>query len=128
MGKKLTIKELIAQKEALKSRKKKTANLFVESLEGEITIESPTSDIMLTAQSEGETDAVRADRYLVYKCVKDPNLSDKELQEAYGCVEPIDIVKEIFQPGEVSKIAVEIMNLGGYGNSVTKVASDLKNS
>lgn len=127
MGKKLTIKELIAQKEAIKKNKEKTATLYVESLGYEIVVTSPGKDVMLEAQEIGESDATKADDYLLLQCVKEPNLKDAELQKAYGCVEPTDIVREIFLDGEVSAIAMEIMKLAGYGSSVSKIGKDIKN-
>ncbi|SNR86066.1 Phage XkdN-like tail assembly chaperone protein, TAC [Anaerovirgula multivorans] len=127
MAKKLTIKELIKQKNDLKNKKEKPATLYVESLDSEIVVKAPSTDIILEAQSQGENDATRADKYIILECTKEPNLKDKELQEAYGCVEPLDIVEHIFAPGEISGIAVEIMSLAGYGNSVKRVVNDIKN-
>ena len=66
----------------------------------------------------GEDDATRADMYLVFECVVEPDLKDKSLHEAYGCADPIDIVNELFLPGEVAGIADKIMKLGGFGGSV----------
>jgi len=127
MGKKLTIKELMAQKEQLKNKKTETVDLYVDCLDAEITVVIPTASLILEAQSQGEVNKTRADYYLIFNSVKEPNLKDAELQNAYGCVEPLDIVENIFLPGEVSAIAGAIMDLAGYGTSVSKVGKEIKN-
>ncbi|SET55465.1 Phage XkdN-like tail assembly chaperone protein, TAC [Natronincola peptidivorans] len=127
MSKKLTIKELLAQKEQLKNKKAKVVDLYIESLDAEIAVVTPSTSIILEAQAEGERDAVRADTYLIFNSVKEPNLKDVELQKAYGCVEPLDIVEKIFLPGEISSIASEIMKLAGYGSVVSRAGKEVKN-
>ena len=127
MAKKLTIKELIAQKEQLKNKKSRTIDLYVESLDSEITVSSPSSALILEAQDVGEQDATRADAYIIFNCMKEPNLKDSELQTAYSCLEPLDIVEKLFLPGEVAAIASEIMKLAGFGSNVSKVGKEIKN-
>ncbi len=118
MSKKLTIEELIAQKEKLQKKKQNTLTLEIDSLDGEVTIKAPTNALLLEAQTMGQDDATKADVYLVYQCMVEPNLKDKKLQEAFKCVEPMDVVNEIFMPGEIASIADKIMGLGGFGNGV----------
>jgi hypothetical protein len=120
---KLTLKDLISKKEQVLNGKKKTADLYIKSLDSIITIEKPTIETVIDA-SKIDTGA-ESDKYLVYHCIVEPNLKDKELQKAYGCVEPTEILK-IFEDGEISSIAKECMNLAGYGGSVS-VVNDLKN-
>ena len=119
MSKKLTIQDLIAQKEKLLNKKLKKEVLFIKSFDGEITITAPSSSLILEAQDLGEDDPTRADVYMVYQCMVEPNLKDQKLQEAFDCVEPMDVVEEIFLPGEIASIASKIMGLGGFGDSVT---------
>lgn len=121
--KKLTLKELIAKKEQVLNGKKKTRNLYIKSLNAVITIEKPSIETIM--DSFKIEDGVESDKYLVYNCIIEPNLKDKELQQVYGCIEPIDILK-IFDDGEISSIAKECMNLGGYTESVS-VVDDIKN-
>lgn len=120
---KLTLKDLIAKKEQVLNSKKKTRNLYIKSLDGIITIEKPSVETIIDASKID--DGVESDKYLVYNCIVEPNLRDKELQKAYGCVEPSDILK-IFEDGEISAIAKECMNLAGYSGSVS-VVDDIKN-
>ncbi len=119
MSKKLTVQELIAQKEKLANKKQKKETLFIKSMDSEITIQAPTSSLILEAQERGADEATKADTYLVYQCMIEPDLKDKKLQEAFECVEPMDIVDLIFLPGEVASIADKIMTLGGFGGGVS---------
>lgn len=120
---KLTLKDLIAKKEQVLDSKKKTRNLYIKSLDGIITIEKPSIETIVDASKIDS--GMESDKYLVYNCIIEPNLKDKELQKVYGCIEPSDILK-IFEDGEISSIARECMNLAGYSGSVS-VVDDIKN-
>lgn len=117
---KITLDELIKRKQQVLAAKKKraTLELYVPSLDGSITIEEPDAAVIQDAagMEPGEGDA-----YLCYKCVKNPDLSSAELQTAYGCAEPTDIVQIIFKPGEIQQISVKCMELAGYTDSVKPV-------
>ena len=121
---KLTIQDLVSRKEQmLKSKKqKKTKDLYVKSLDGVITIVEPDAALARDAQEMEES----GDTYIVYSCVTEPCLKSKELQEAFGCVEPMEIVEKIFDVGEIPQIAVECIKLAGYIDGV-KPIDDLKN-
>lgn len=116
--KKVTLKDLIAKKEQIKNKKNETKQLFVSSLDGTITVQKPSRELCLEAL---DMDSQRGDTYLVYHCVIEPNLKDKELQDSFGCVEPIEIVEHIFEAGEVSSIAKELVKFAGYVDSVKEV-------
>ena len=120
---KITLKELLRRKEQMLESKKtpKTKELYVKSLDGTITVEGPTSALAKDAQEMEQGDA-----YLVFECVKDPCLKSKELQEAFGCVEPLEIVEKLFDPGEIPQISVECLRLSGYIDGVRAV-EDTKN-
>ena len=94
---KITLQELIRRKEQMleSNNKLKTKELYVASLDGTITIECPTSAMAKEAQ---EMD--NGDSYMVYQCVKEPCLKSKELRDAFCCIEPMEIVDKIFEPGE----------------------------
>ena len=107
----------------LESKKqKKTGTLYIKSLDGTITIEAPTADLARDAQ-----DMDNGDAYMVYSCVTEPCLKSKELQQAFGCVEPMEIVEKIFDVGEIPQIAVECLKLAGYVDGV-KAVEDIKNA
>ena len=120
---KITLQELIRRKEQMLESKKtpKTATLYVKSLDGTITIESPTSSIAKEAQ-----DMENGDAYMVYSCVTEPCLKSKELRDAFGCIEPMEIVEKVFEPGEVPQIAMECLKLAGYIDGV-KAVDEVKN-
>ena len=79
----LTLDEMIRRSEQVKEakNKNKTKELYVESLDGTITITKPTrnqvNDAMNMDAYSGESDA-----YLVYECVTEPPLKNKQLQQA----------------------------------------------
>lgn len=120
---KITLQELIRRKEQMLESKKtpKKAELFIKSLDGTITIESPTAALARDAQEMDNGDA-----YVVYSCVTEPCLKSKELQTEFGCVDPMEIVDMIFDPGEIPQIAMECLKLAGYVDGV-KVVNDIKN-
>ena len=120
---KITLEELIRRKEQMLEAKKKpkTASLYIKSLDGTITIESPTAALAREAQ---EMD--NGDTYMVYSCVTEPCLKSKELQQAFGCADPMEIVEKIFETGEIPQIALECLKLAGYVDGVKAVA-DAKN-
>lgn len=126
--KKLTITELIKNKEKITKGKPKTQDLYVDELDAVITIEKPERSLVLESieLAEDENYDGNGDEFLVYNIVVDPDLKDPELQKAYECVEPTDIVKKIFDPGTITSIAQEGMKLAGYTSKVTPV-DDLKN-
>ena len=121
---KITLAELIKRKEQVLEAKKnvKRARVYVKSLGGEIVIKAPTKSLA-TESAEMEKDG---DAHLVYECVAEPDLHSKELQEAYGCTYPEEIVEKIFDDGEISPIVMECMKLAGYIDSV-KLVEEVKN-
>jgi hypothetical protein len=129
MSKKLTIKDLLAQKAQLKQKKQRTQTLYVESLDAEIVIQEPSRALALEALEMAQDDmqSDKADPYLVYQCVVEPNLKDPQLQKEFGCVEPTDIVSMIFRSGEIGAISGHALQLAGFGQGVKKVDADLKN-
>ena len=121
---KITLQELIRRKEQMleSKRQPKTATLYIKSLDGTITIESPTAALARDAQEMDNGDA-----YMVYSCVTEPCLKSKELQTEFGCVDPMEIVDKVFEAGEIPQIAVECLKLAGYVDGV-KVVNEIKNS
>ena len=68
----------------------------------------------------------KADPFMVYNVVIEPNLKDSKLQKEFGCVEPTDIVEKIFEAGEMVQISKAGLELAGYHKGINKV-KDLKN-
>lgn len=117
---KLTLTELLRRKEQmLESKKtKKTIDLYVKSIDATITIKEPDGALCRDAN---DMDAGVGDKYLCYECITEPNLKSKEVQDAFGCTEPMDVVDIIFEPGEIPQIAIECMKLAGYMGGVEQV-------
>lgn len=117
---KLTLAELMRRKEQMLAAKKtkKTQDLYVKSIDSVITIEEPDGALCRDAN---DMEAGEGDKYLCFECIKEPNLKDKALQEAYGRAVPMDIVEVIFAPGEIPQIAIECMKLAGYMGGVEQI-------
>lgn len=117
---KITLEEILRRKEQMMNAKKtkKTAQIYVESLDGVIEITQPDDEVLADSTEMGGTEG---DTYAVYNCVTEPPLKSKELQKEFGCAEPTDIVKVVFESGEVSKIAQECIKLAGYANKVERI-------
>lgn len=117
---KLTLAELLRRKEQmLESKKtKKTQDLYVKSIDATITIEEPSGALCRDAN---DMEAGEGDKYMCFECIKEPDLKSKEVQEAFGCAVPMDIVDVIFAPGEIPQIAIECMKLAGYMGGVEAV-------
>lgn len=124
MNKTITVKDLISKKEEIKNRKNETTELFVKSLEGNITIKKPDRQLCLEAIEMEDTQ--RADIFVVYNCVVEPDLRNGDLAKAFDLVEPDEIVAAIFEPGEITNISKECLKFAGYLDSV-EVIKDLKN-
>ena len=107
----ISVKDLIAKKEALVNKKKELYDLTTSI--GVITV------LELTDAS---------DEYLIINSVVEPNLKDKALLEAYNCASPFDIVGKLFDAGEVYAISKAIMKTAGFGIDIeTKVHETVKN-
>ena len=117
---KLTLAELMRRKEQIVNAKKtkKTADLHINSLDAVITVEEPSGALCRDVQG---MEAGEGDKYMCYECIVEPNLKDAELQEQFGCANPMDIVDVIFAPGEIPQIAVECLKLAGYIDGVKAV-------
>ena len=117
---KLTLAELLRRKEQMIESKKvkKTQDLYIKSIDATITIEEPTGALCRDAN---DMEAGEGDKYLCYECIIEPNLKSKEVQDAFDCAVPMDVVDIIFAPGEIPQIAIECMKLAGYMGGVEAV-------
>lgn len=124
----VSIEDLLKQKEKIEQKNKVFKEIYVPSLDGKITILKPSRSLCLEALSMAQDDNLqeKADLFLVYNCVTNPDLKNPELQEAYGCKEPTEIVEKIFESGEIGSIATLCIQMAGYNDGV-KVVNDLKN-
>lgn len=116
----ISVKELIEQKEKIEGNKKTLYD--IKTSIGTITVKQPTASFVADA-----LDLADGNKLMVLDNVVEPNLKDKDLQKAYNCIEPTDIVEKLFKAGEVNHISLAIMNCAGYKSVETKVHEELKN-
>jgi len=117
----VSVKELIEQKESISKRKSRQYDLTTSI--GVITIKQPTRALAAEAAQMEE-----GDPYLIMECVVAPDFKDKQLLEAYGCLEPTDLPIKIFESGEVRAIANKILECAGYGKDIqSAIHKEIKN-
>lgn len=123
---KLTLDELIRRKMQIQEakRKRKKSTVYVESLGGCITLIEPTREIIKDIQNFDDVD--KANRYAIYNCTIEPSLKNGELQEAYECSEPYDIVDKLFKYSEILQISTILNNMLDMDKGVT-VVEEIKN-
>lgn len=73
------------------------------------------------AQSAKETDNNLFLRLIVSNGVLDPNLNDPKVLSAHNAISGDTIVQSIFLPGEVARIAEEIMALSGWDDDAVEL-------
>lgn len=56
--------------------------------------------------------------------ITDPSPKDKDLQAHLGCHTPVDVVQQMFLPGEISALAEKIIELSGFGDSIEEDAKN----
>ena len=125
----LNLKELIQNK--VKYERKdggELVTLHIPRLEADISIETPSKafcmDVIDMAQDEEQKK--NADAYMVYSVIKEPDLKDKALQQAYDCQVPTDIVEKIFTLGEIADIVNISFESVGIGKGSVSVVDEVK--
>lgn len=119
----LTLKDILNRKEYLKNKNKETRELLVERLDANIVISK--ADVDLCSDCSEMDSEYESNKYFVYEIVQEPNLKDSQLQDEFGVEDPVDIVEEIFEPGEIVDIAKAGMKFAGFGT--IQVVEELKN-
>lgn len=117
---KLTLDELIRRKEQVLASKAKpvTAQMYIPSLDGTVILKAADSGII---EDVGDMSANEGNIHTVYNCVTEPNLKDRELQKAYGCNEPTDIVEKLFNAGEIGTLAQKAVELAGFDGKTKEI-------
>lgn len=121
MGKKLTIAQLIKDKEKLTNKKEETIELYLSGMDTTVVVKEIDDSLALEALEMGKDGGYTQDEYALYNIMIEPNLKDKELQDAYDVKEPMDIVRKIFDLTTTSGIVKEAMKISGFDNEVTVV-------
>ena len=120
----VSIAELIANRDQIKNKRKETYD--IDTSIGTITVKQPSVKLIEDVlKIEGGR---QSDIELIYESVIEPNLKDKDLQQAFGCTAPSDIVPLLFKAGEIGSIASAIMRCAGYGKTIeARIHEETKN-
>ena len=111
----ITVEDILRRKDFFKEKDNRTQELYVSSLDADIIIKKPSKELLL--ESSEMDDDVEANSFLVYECIKTPDLHSPALHEMFKdkIKEPWDIVYEVFDVMEVSDIADMLIDLSGRG-------------
>lgn len=129
---KLNLEELVARATQSKADKFQVKMVVIDQ-EGN-TIQATKKDLRTVAktldmETETTNDRFQAEMKLVYDHC--PVLHEKELQAAYGCVEPLDAVEKVFNSnmGLIEKAAKEILDMYGLAEEegTKNPVDDVKN-
>lgn len=97
--KKLTLEEIIARKNQSNKDKLQLKEFYLPNLDGNIVFESkPLSKVLELMDCMGDKESAK-ENYEFYKeliYMHCAIMHNKELQEAYECSEPVDIVDKLF--------------------------------
>lgn len=121
MSNNVKLSDLISKVDEIKESKKEIKEIYIKSLDGIIKVQKPHKDICMQAY-----DHERSDEYLIYECVVEPDLKSKELHKAYNVVDPLDIVNQVFEPGEVSYLGMTLLSIAGYDDLAVRLVDDIK--
>jgi hypothetical protein len=121
--KKLTLSDLIARKEQREAGRIDYRDVKVEALDGALTLKKlPLSQVLTMLDDQNENAGMKENLdfevELIYKSC--PMLQNKELQEAYGCQEPYDIVLRVLDDnvGALAELASAVLDFYGMGDSI----------
>lgn len=121
--KKLTLSDLIARKEQREAGRIDYRDVKVKALDGALTLKKlPLSQVLTMLDDQDENAGMKENLdfevELIYKSC--PMLQNKELQEAYGCQEPYDIVLRVLDDnvGALAELASAVLDFYGMGDSI----------
>lgn len=123
--KKLTLEDIIAKKDQIRDNRAKNVEIYVKSLDGSIVAQLP--DRALVADCMEFDDDMESNVHLVYNCIVEPNLKDKEAQTAFGVHTPKELLQAIISDGEIGYIAEKLMEVAGYDKGNVRLVNEIKN-
>lgn len=127
---KLTLEMLLARKTQRDAAKAEFHSLYVPELDGCLLLQkiplSRVLELLDAVDSTSMTENYQFQSELIYACC--PMLRDKELQSAFGCTDPADIVGKVFDDnmGAISDVASAILDFYGLGERA-EVKNHVKN-
>lgn len=124
--KRMTMEELIARKNQADESRKKIIDIEVPAMGGAIAAhKKPLQEYtaFMDSLDDGDTLENSIDQFVQIIYAHCPMLQNKELQEAYECQEPSDIVLKVFGDsiGAIKSAAMKIMELYGIDDEVAVV-------
>lgn len=130
---KLTIEQIIAQKEKLKAKAgEQRCLIYIKTLGGELEAHSLDKGDLADVREKMKEDAREGTYQMIYMSIDE--LRDSKLLEAYGCkTRNLKIVERLFpKENELFAVADIIRNLNGLGSLgpgeiYRKEVEDLKN-
>lgn len=124
----VSAKDLINNRKLIEERKDDQIEIEVPDV-GAFLFRLPTINDYQDAQAKAKNRQNEAmeNKYLIYTCCVEPGLNNKELQDAYECKEPIDIVDKLFMIGEIASIAQILVDNAGFNNDYKTVVKKAKN-
>ncbi|AJK89643.1 MULTISPECIES: phage tail assembly chaperone [Lysinibacillus] len=114
--KRLSVTDLLKEKEKYQVKDDVTETVKVERLDVEVVLRKPEKSLCVDTMkmARDENNDTDADVYMVYNTMVEPDLKDAELQKAYGGTLPTDVVSKIFEPGEIAQLSEVAFELAGY--------------
>lgn len=124
--KRLSVTDLMKEKEKYHVKGDVTETVIVERLGVEVVLRKPEKSLCVDTMKMGqdENNDTDADEYMVYNTMVEPDLKDNELQKAYDCKLPTDIVSKIFDPGEIAQLSDVALELAGYKKGKVKAVKN----
>lgn len=121
--KRLTVTDILKEKEKYSVDKQETKDVTISRLNADVLIRKPEKSLCMETFQMGrdEDTADSADAYMVYNTIVEPNLKDAALQAEFGVREPLEIVDQIFEPGEVAQLAELAMEMAGFKKGIVAV-------
>ena len=109
---KVSLEQLIKKKLEKDGKKNATKEIYVETLNGSITVTNPSDSQRIEfadkTKSGSYVDMMEAYEKLIYDCC--PMLHSSELQKEIEVDYPYDTVKAIFDTDEIADIGVKVLN------------------
>lgn len=125
---KLTLSALIAKKADKEAARNRSKDIYIDSLEGTITVKAPKRSIFYKSfDMSGDTveSQMYANMFLIYNAIS--LFQNQELLDAYEIIDNVEIVDRLLTPAEIKVVAEEILALGGFSKP-EEAGEEVKNS
>jgi hypothetical protein len=78
-------------------------------------------------QYNQETDTDKYIGRMCVACTVYPDLNDVELQQSYGVMDGVSLLKKLLKPGEYTEYKAKVMEINGYDMSMEELVEEAKN-